>query len=123
MNVSLISYGRPKASAEQSIGNGEVDSSILSGSPSFSNKIGIFFERFRSHFSHNAPAMHLHGYFGNSDFSRDMFVHASGNDQSHHVLLPGAQGRKKSLQARQGLCIITAPSVAFDCRRHRVQYS
>jgi hypothetical protein len=32
MNVSLVSYHRRKAAVEHSIGNGEVDSSILSGS-------------------------------------------------------------------------------------------
>jgi hypothetical protein len=36
MNVSLVSYHRRKAAVEHSIGNGEVDSSILSGSTSFS---------------------------------------------------------------------------------------
>jgi hypothetical protein len=60
MNASLPSYHRRKASVERSIGNGEVDSSILSGSTSRSHTKALKIQhnsRFPSivgfdHFSH-----------------------------------------------------------------------
>jgi hypothetical protein len=68
---------------------------------------------------HNAPAMHLHGDYGNSDFSPDMFVHASSNDQRHHFPLPGAQGRKKSLRFLWQERRPTPLSFSVEPRTHR----